>query len=60
MVQWQSGKAIRIPIGVDGFFLGEMPLANPEPGATGNATVRIVDGDGFVIASRDFGRFISD
>ena len=33
VVHWKGGDAIEIPIGVDGFFLGEVPLARLDPAA---------------------------
>jgi hypothetical protein len=56
VAQWQGGEPIRIAIGFDGFFLGEVPLANPGAKAK-KVSLRIVDGDGFVIGQRDLERF---
>ena len=58
VLQWTGGKTTRIVLGVDGFFVADLPLAKADRGAAPETiSLRIVDGDGFVIGQRDFPRF---
>ncbi len=61
MLQWRGAESVRIPIGVDGYFLGAVQLASAKPGARPLlGTLRLIDGDGFVVSSRELIRLSAD
>lgn len=59
VLPWRGAKATRIPVGVDGYFLGVVPLARagarPQVG-----TLRAIDADGIEVASREVIRLAED
>ena len=61
VLQWRGASAVRIPVGIDGYFLGAAPLAGAEPGTTPQPGIlRIFDGDGFVVGRRPVVRLTAD
>lgn len=53
-LQWRGAESVQIPIGVDGYFLGVVQLAGAKPGTRPLlGTLRLIDGDGFVITQRE-------
>jgi hypothetical protein len=54
-LEWPGSHDVRVPLGLDGYFLVKVPLRSGAAGVgPALGTLRILDGDGRTIATREF------